>query len=75
MPDGLLKLDSATAFPFILEWLEVVRKHGDLPAEGLSLLSDALLLKPDPARADWLLVVIQDLLKSPDHGIGSSREG
>jgi tetratricopeptide (TPR) repeat protein len=61
--------DSTTASPFLLERLEAVRKQGDLPGDGLSLLSDALLLKPDPARAEWLLGVLQDLLTKSDYGM------
>ena len=61
--------DTNTATPFLLERLEEVRKQGNLPADGLSLLSDALLVKPDSAQAEWLLGVLQDLLIKSDFGM------
>ncbi len=61
--------DSATAAVYILERLEEPRTKGELPAEGLTLLSDALLLRPQPGQAEWLLGVLQDLLRSPGYGM------
>ncbi len=59
--------DPATAANFILDRLEPIHRKHELPAEGLSLLSDALLLKPDAKLAGQLHSVLADLLKSSQY--------
>lgn len=59
--------DPATSATFIINRLEPIHRKHELPAEGLSLLSDALLLKPDAKLAGQLHSALEELLKSSQH--------
>ncbi len=62
-------VDATVSAPVIMDWCNTQRKKGDLPAEGLILLSEAILFKLEPSQADWLLEILRDLLKYPGTGL------